>query len=221
LITLAARAYIAAMSDENRDPRLPPPAFPPGSRKHVYTNSDHAPGGATSEGDSSTEAFISPDDPIPARKDRVDEAVISPDDPIPARKDRVDEAFISPDDPIPARRPDAVFDAFISPDDPLPPRVELEPEEGIVTGMGDDPHLDPEELSSGGDPHVLEVSGAVERLAEALKRKGEAGLRATLAMSRFEATLRSYCVGYIAGRRAEDEAEQRDYAPFDGMDVEG
>jgi hypothetical protein len=41
-------------------------------------------------------------------------------------------------------------------------------------------------------------------LAESLNRKGEAGLRANLEMSRFEATLRSYCVGYLAGRRAED-----------------
>jgi hypothetical protein len=29
-------------------------------------------------------------------------------------------------------------------------------------------------------------------------------------MSRFEATLRAYCVGYLAGRRAEDEAEASD-----------
>jgi hypothetical protein len=45
---------------------------------------------------------------------------------------------------------------------------------------------------------------AVSKLAESLNRKGEAGLRANLEMSRFEATLRSYCVGYLAGRRAED-----------------
>lgn len=203
MIPFATRAYIAAMSDEKRDTRLPPPAFPPGSRKHVYTNSDHGSAQAKERDGSSERAFISPDDPIPPRQDTVD------------------AAFISPDDPMPERRPDAVFDAFISPDEPLPSRLRLEPEEGIVTGMGDDPHLDPEEMSAGGDPHVLEVAGAVERLAAALKKKGEAGLKATPQMSRFEATLRSYCVGYIAGRRAEDEAEQRDYAPFDGIDIEG
>ena len=191
------------MSDETKDPRLPPPAFPPGSRRHVHTNSDSPAENATRPSGGTPDVFISPDDPLPPRKDSVD------------------EAFISPDDPLPVRRPDAVFDAFISPDDPLPPRMQLEPEEGIVTGMGDDAHMDPNELSAGGDPHVLEVAGAVERLAAALKKKGEAGLKATPQMSRFEATLRAYCVGYIAGRRAEDEAGQRDYAPFDGIDIEG
>jgi len=51
---------------------------------------------------------------------------------------------------------------------------------------------------------VIELIGAVGRLAEALKRKGEAGLKAQPHMSRFEATLRAYCLGYLAGRRAED-----------------
>jgi hypothetical protein len=77
----------------------------------------------------------------------------------------------------------------------------------VVTGIGSDPHMDPEELATGGDPHVLEVVQAVGRLAEALKRRGEAGLRTTMDMSRFDATLRAYCVGYIAGRRAEDDAQ--------------
>jgi len=188
LIAVAARAYIAGMSDEKKDTRLPPPAFPPGSRKHVHANSNSRPSsGARSEGDGD-DAFISPDDPIP-----------------PRRRDAMGEAFISPDDPIPARRPDAVFDAFISPDDPLPPRGAEEPEEGVVTGIGDDPHMAPEELISGGDPHVIELIGAVGRLAEALKRKGEAGLRTSPQMTRFEATLRAYCVGYLAGRRSEDD----------------
>lgn len=192
------------MSDETKDTRLPPPAFPPGSRRHLNANSDARHGSAARPGDSGTDAYIAPDDPMPPRRDKVD------------------DAFISPDDPMPERRQDAAFGAFISPDDPMPSRAlkELEPEEGIVTGMGDDPHLDPEELVGGGDPHVMEVMGAVERLAAALKRKGEAGLRTTPQMTRFEATLRGYCVGYIAGRRAEDEAEQRDYAPFTGPDVE-
>jgi hypothetical protein len=174
------------MSDGKKETRLPPPAFPPGARKHLHTNSNSRP---TSGGHVK-----------PAGGD----AFISPDDPLPPRRDALGDAFISPDDPMPARRPDAVFDAFISPDDPMPPRLVEEPEEGVVTGIGDDPHLDPAELISGGDPHVIELIGAVGRLSEALKRKGEAGLRAAPHMSRFEATLRAYCLGYLAGRRAED-----------------
>jgi hypothetical protein len=58
----------------------------------------------------------------------------------------------------------------------------------------------------------MEVVEAVRKLAEALGRKGEAGLRTTPSMSRFEATLRAYCVGYLAGRRAEDEAERTEAA---------
>jgi hypothetical protein len=175
------------MTDEKKDTRLPPPAFPPGSRRHLHTNSNSRPSSEAPSGGTEDDAFISPDDPIPPRRDTMG------------------GAFISPDDPIPARRPDAVFDAFISPDEPLPPRDQEEPEEGVVTGIGDDPHLEPEELISGGDPYVLELIGAVGRLAEALKRRGEAGLKSSPQMTRFEATLRAYCVGYLAGRRAEDE----------------
>ena len=126
----------------------------------------------------------------------------------------ISTAFISPDEPIPDRAGSVPGDAFISPDAPVPHRrprtaaaaAELEDfGEGVVTGMGDDAHMAPEELALGFDPHVLEVVDKVAKLAEALKQKGEAGLRSTPDMSRFEATLRSYCVGYLAGRRAEDE----------------
>lgn len=171
---------------------LPPPAFPPGARRTVPAaprarNSEEVPGARTL-----------PDEPLPER-----------DGDVPA------DAFISPDDPIASRGWKGDSGAFISPDEPIRPRpprsgplvhetVDLE--EGVVTGMGDDAHLDPEELAMGFDPHVLEVVDMVGKLAEALKRKGEAGLRTTPDMSRFEATLRSYCVGYLAGRRVEDEA---------------
>ena len=66
--------------------------------------------------------------------------------------------------------------------------------------------------------HVMEVMGAVAKLADALQRKGEAGLRSSPDMSRFEATMRSYCVGYLAGRRAEDppEPEVEEALPGDG-----
>jgi hypothetical protein len=187
------------MSDDTKDTRLPPPAFPPGSRKHLRSNS-----GTPTSGQS--------------ERRPEDDAFISPDDPLPERKDTVGEALISPDDPMPERVQDAVYSAFISPDDPLPSR---EDSEGVVTGMGFDAHTDPEELVTGGDPYVMEVTGALSRLAAALQRKGEAGLKASPQMTRFEATLRAYCVGYLAGRRAEDEADTANYPSFEGFADEG
>lgn len=128
-----------------------------------------------------------------------------------AATDDLSSAFISPDDPLPERGGERLGEGFISPDAPMPRRssrplaVEPDAEEGVVTGMGDDAHMELEELTLGFDPHVLELVDAVGKLAEALKRKGEGGLRTTPDMTRFQATLRSYCVGYLAGRRAEDE----------------
>jgi hypothetical protein len=180
------------MGEERKNSRLPPPAFPPGTRKIVHRNSTSA------------------KPPSPAESSVDGDAYISPDDPLPPRSDKVSHAFISPDDPIPRRRPDVLHGALISPEDPLPRRdeIDLSEEEGVVTGMGSNAHLEHEELVTGGDPHVMEVVEAVRKLAEALKRKGEAGLRSSPAMSRFEATLRAYCVGYLAGRRADDEADR-------------
>ena len=193
------------MSDNNnkKGGRLPPPAFPPGSRKHATRNSS-AP----------------KQDARPPKG--VDEAFISPDDPIPVRSDKVAAAFIQPDDPLPERRPDAVKGAFISPEEPLPKREPLGPrrtmgkpegegEEGVVTGMGSNAHLDRGELAAAGDPYVMELIEAVTKLAEALRRKGEAGLRTSPEMGRFDATLRAYCVGYLAGRRAEAEPQYLDW----------
>jgi hypothetical protein len=148
----------------------------------------------------------------------VDEAFISPDDPIPARTDKLAAAFIQPDDPLPERRPDALREAIISPEEPLPKREPLgerrtmgKPEEGVVTGIGSDVHLEAGELAAAGDPHVMELIEAVGKLAQALKHKGEAGLRTTPDMGRFDATLRAYCVGYLAGRRAEAEPQFLDW----------
>jgi hypothetical protein len=176
------------MSSERKNSRLPPPAFPPGTRKKVHKNSTSPLKPSAGRG-ADDNAFISPDDPMPARNDKVAKAFISPDDPMP-RRSEMPSPFISPGDPVPSR-------GDVS---------ELE-EEGVVTGMSFDAHLEPEELVTGGDPHVMEVVEAVRKLADALKRKGEAGLRAAPGMSRFEATLRAYCIGYLAGRRAEDEGE--------------
>jgi hypothetical protein len=183
------------MSDERKNSRLPPPAFPPGARKVVHRNNSGP----------------SKQRPAPGREG--DEgAFISPDDPLPQRGDTMSRAFISPDDPMPVRRPDALQGALISPEDPMPARAgaDVSGEDGVVMGMGSDAHMEPEELVTGGDPHVIELVEAVRKLAEGLKRKGEAGLRSSPSMSRFEATLRAYCVGYLAGRRAEDDAEHTD-----------
>lgn len=166
------------MSDNRNGSRLPPPAFPPGSRKHAARRSGSGPRPATAS---------------------VDEALISPDDPLPDRIDPMNDAFISPDDPIPARKIE-LAPAFVDHD-------AIEPgEEGLVVGMDLNAHLEPDEVVSGGDPHVIEVMEAVSKLAAAVQRRGEAGLRSAPEMTRFEATLRAYCVGYLAGRRAEEPA---------------
>ena len=178
-------------AQEGRGRRLPPPAFPPGMKGVARRRAAAADQGLSS-------AFISPDEPLPDRSGGVpDDAFISPDEPIERHEPRGSgSGFISPDDPIPHRAPRST---------PVAVEEDFDMDDVVVTGIGDDPHLDPEELALGFDPHVLELVGAVGKLAEALKRKGEAGLRTTADMSRFEATLRSYCVGYLAGRRAEDE----------------
>jgi hypothetical protein len=108
-----------------------------------------------------------------------------------------EDAFISPDEPIPYRVPRSVT---IRHPDTAPSEVR-----GIVTGIGDNPHLDPAELAVSGDPGLMEVVEKITKLAESLRRKGEAALRTTPEMSRFDATVRAYCVGYLAGRRAEEE----------------
>jgi hypothetical protein len=164
------------MSDKRNGSRLPPPAFPPGSRKHAARRPASGPRPATAS---------------------VDEAMISPDDPLPDRIDPMNDAFISPDDPLPERKIE-LAPAFLDPD-------AVEPgEEGEVVGMDLNAHLEAEEVVAGGDPHLIEVIEAVSKLAAALQRRGEAGLRSTPERSRFEATLRAYCVGYLAGRRAEE-----------------
>lgn len=190
------------MSENNnrKGGRLPPPAFPPGSRRKVMKSpAPSAP-------------------PPPPQPNVSDDAFISPDDPMPARTDEVASAFILPDDPIPERRPDTMNTAFISPEDPLPKREPLgvrrtmgKPEEGVVTGIGSNAHLETGELAAAGDPYVMELIDSVGKLAQALRRRGEAGLRASPEMTPFDATLRAYCVGYLAGRRAEAEPEFLDW----------
>lgn len=188
------------MNENSKEHRLPPPAFPPGHRRHVHRNSeDHAEAGENRP---------------PARPPAVvplDDGLISPDEPMPARRDPIEQAFISPDDPLPERRlelaPDFAQHASPAPD-----------EEGQVVGMDLDDDTHPIEVMTATDPHVAELTHVVTRLAEALRSKGEAGLRTHPDMSRFDASLRAYCVGYLAGRRAEDPPapEGQDHLPADG-----
>ncbi|MFQ5537501.1 MAG: hypothetical protein ACE5GJ_08630 [Gemmatimonadota bacterium] len=182
----------SAPSGDGRSPsRLPPPAFPPGTRRIPVRTSRRTP---------------------PAE---LDGAFISPDEPLPERSGVPDDAFISPDEPVVRHEVGAGDDAFISPDEPIPHREpgpgvaseseEIDPDEVVVTGIGDDPRLSPEDLTAAVDPYLADLITKVSKLAEALKVRGEAGLRTTPEMDRFEATLRAYCVGYLAGRRAEDD----------------
>lgn len=174
-----------------RRPILPPPAFPPGSRRYRSRRAARA----SSEG--GAEAPDSPED-TPRPSASVGEAMVAPDEPLPEQ----DPGFGDADG------------AFISPDEPLPPRNEAAagvlPEmahdsQGVATGMGSDAHQSPEELRAQGDPHVMDLVERVGKLAQALRQRGEAGLRTEPDMDRFDATLRAYCVGYLAGRRAEEE----------------
>ncbi|MEM7417535.1 MAG: hypothetical protein AAF389_18745 [Gemmatimonadota bacterium] len=161
------------MSERANDHRLPPPAFPPGSRKHA-THPRPA--------DGERDAYISPDAPMPERivaSEGLGGAFISPDEPIPERHIELAEEFQS--------------EAAIDPT-----------EEGVVVGMDLDPHLEPAELMSGGDPHLMEVIETVDKLSAALHQKGEGALRVRTDMPRFAATLRAYCIGYLVGRRVED-----------------
>jgi hypothetical protein len=203
------------MSDDVRDndtgaggrdggSRLPPPA----SRRRPGAPGGNSKPGAGHDVD---DALILPDDPIPGRarapqpqakragaRAEVRGAFVASAEPsaeeVAAMAD--EDAFISPDEPIPHRAPVKAGQSF---------EVEgFDSGEGFVTGMGNDAHLAPEELALGGDPHLMELYEKVAKLAEALRRRGEAGLRATADMDRFEATLRAYCVGYVAGRRAGD-----------------
>lgn len=163
------------MSERANDHRLPPPAFPPGSRKHSMPVRD------TAE-ENSSGAFIEPDSPMPER-------IVS--------SQGLGAAFISPDEPIPARKIELVED--------FQDRASIDPdEEGQVVGMDLDPNLDPSDVISGGDPHLREVIDTIDKIRAGLHHKGESALRVSHDMPRLEATLRAYCVGYLVGRRVEE-----------------
>jgi hypothetical protein len=115
-----------------------------------------------------------------------------------------EDAIHDPDDPVLRVEPPTVppdFEAVMSGVGSLERRMG----EVSVTGMGNDPHLRPDpSLEPCVDEHVAELSAALERLRRGLASRGEAALKVDPDMSRFDATLRAYCVGYLAGRRAED-----------------
>lgn len=77
-----------------------------------------------------------------------------------------------------------------------------DPRDPVVTGMGNDPHLSREVISEPAtDPSLSQVTAQVSRLARELEARGEPALRVGKGMTRFEATLRAYCVGYLGGLR--------------------
>lgn len=189
-------------SSERAADRLPPPMFPGGAPPRPAPppppQAAAEPPLEILEADGldgvPSDAFILPDEPI--RRSDPDEA--------PDAAATFDEALIDPDAPIVRQAPPRLPDDW-----ERVLRGGGEDEEGVVTGIGDaaDEALE-EELAllaaADGDPHVSELIRAVRRLADGLAARGEAGLRSTPEMSRFETTLRAYCVGYLTRAREEE-----------------
>lgn len=182
--------------------RLPPPAFPPGSSRRIRPEQGSVP----------EDAFISPDAPI-ERGSIPEDAIFSPDDPVTRSGTRMpDDAFFSPDEPVVREAEPTVPEDF---EDVLRSHGssstgaegETEGSEGQVTGMS----LEVQQRGRGGsrfdDPHVERLYAKLVGLTKAVKERGEAGLRTEAGMSRFETTLRGYCVGYLAGLREPSDPE--------------
>ena len=183
--------------------RLPPPMFPPGSRRRRVrrppTPSPAPEDDVAGAGGIPDDAFISPDEPIQGGTGQEREAGTSP---VAEDANLAESAFISPDEPIvrtsvPHAPED--YEEVIGGWD--------EDEDVLVTGIGDDPHLSDEDIQaieSFGDSHVADLFKALDRLTDAVRAKGEGGLKSTSDMTPFEISLRAYCVGYLAGRREEE-----------------
>ena len=157
--------------------RLPPPVFPPGSARH---------GGRWSGIRRRSPESRPSGAPADERSGEVPRSAVgSPGEPSLSKHD--DLSLILPDEPLPERR--------------AAPR----PEEITVTGIGNDPHLDELEPAPRVrlDADLKRLTEMVEALAHHLKERGEAGLRTSPGMTRFEATMRAYCVGWLAARREE------------------
>lgn len=124
----------------------------------------------------------------------LDDALISPDAPI-ERRPTLDDAFISPDAPIVREGPIHAPDDFES---VMHAAEGEDAAEGVVvTGIGAE-HAAAGHDEAYMDPYLERVVTELEALVGALRRKGEAGLRTEPEMTRFESTLRGYCVGYLA-----------------------
>lgn len=154
--------------------RLPPPVFPPGSRRDVpIRRSGPSSSRGGEEGDFPDDAFISPDDPIRARDE---EAV--PDD-----------AFISPDDPIVRSR---------DPGEPDDDEVQVTGIGGQKYARGE------ARRSGRGrtweEVDTSQVARMLEELARGLKEKGSTALLVTSEMTRFESMLRGFLAGYLVSR---------------------
>lgn len=174
------------MNDETREPEAGAP-----------TTSGTPDPGAVPDSDVPDEAFIDPDEPIvpSPRTDNVPEdALIRPtgEDASPIS----DDAFIDPDEPIVRTRPPSTPEDFES------VVKGSQKEDVVVTGIGDDQHLeDLKRIERYGDPFVADLVQKVGYLADQLRSKGESGLRTEAGMTRFEASLRAYCTGYLTGKR--------------------
>lgn len=157
--------------------RLPPPVFPPGSRRGVRIRraSAERPRGSGAD-DFPEDAFISPDEPI---RERHGEGV--PED-----------AFISPDEPI-------VRTGAPSPPDPDDVQVtgigDQEYARGEDRGSGTRRRSQNWE-----EVDTDEVARMLEDLAEGLRERGSTALLVTSDMSRFQSMLRGFLAGYLVGR---------------------
>lgn len=184
--------------------RLPPPMFPPGARRPRPRRAT-SPVASTEDDGVPHDAFILPDDvAAPSwaagrRGDALPQVDLPEVEAAPGQ-----DAFLEPEPMAvggetaePAFEDMVLGSAFVDLDDVL------------VTGIGDDPHLEDEGLpglETFRDIHLAELVRALDRLAGTLRSRGEVGLKATRGMTRFEATLRAYCVGYLAGVRESAES---------------
>lgn len=197
--------------------RLPPPMFPSGrGRQSLRPPAEASPPEPEEGGGVPDEAFIMPDDPIrrPAEAEAsfaaAEAAARGGWDETESPEEEWAGALIDPDAPIVRREAPRMPDDY--------ERVlrgatftELEEGEVVVTGIGDSGWDEAQEVleqasaPATDDPYVVELARAVRKLSEALHARGEAGLRSLPEMTRFEATLRAYCVGYLT--RAREGAE--------------
>jgi len=132
------------------------------------------------------------------------DAIFSPDDKV-VRVNAIvpEDAFFSPDQPVVRQAPptkpedfEAVMKGLAADDD----------NDVVVTGMGLDSHMRGGGEKAIEDPHVERLYVSLRALTKGVRERGEAGLRTSPEMSRFEATLRGYCVGYLAGLRESPDA---------------